>query len=239
VINCAGLSRGSLQQLEQANVCFAEKLARASKQAGVRHFVQVSSFSVFGRVDQIGPASALRPDSAYGCSKLLAERRLAALAADGFEVTILRLPFMFSAEHPGLLRPLLRGMRRFRIMPARVGGQPLKRSMITFDDAAALLVGLVWAPHRGVLSAADPEPLALSRLAELARHHWGCSIALLPTPRALASVIGLVSPRIGNSLLKSSVLEASINYLGGERGSRVENELAAYFGGRDGPIAPL
>lgn len=229
VINCAGRTEGSEADLEQANVAFASALAQSARAARVKRFVHVSSFSVFGRVPRIGPTSALKPDSAYGHSKLRAERRLSDLAARDFDVTILRLPFMFSAEHPGLLQPLLRLVQRVGAVPTHVGRQPIERSMITFDDAAVLLAGLAGERHAAVLTAADPKPLSMEGLAGLVGRALGKTIAPIRIARPIAATIGLLSPRIKHSLFSSSVLDPGLNFYSPQRGNPVEGEIMRYL----------
>lgn len=67
-------------------------LARKAKRAGVKSFVFASSCSIYGLADDSPRAenSPLNPLTAYAESKVIAERDLASLASDEFDVTSLR-----------------------------------------------------------------------------------------------------------------------------------------------------
>jgi nucleoside-diphosphate-sugar epimerase len=97
VVHLANLSNDPLGKLDPAltheiNVNASVRLARLAREAGVRRFLNSSSCSVYGAaieewVDESTPA---RPVTAYGESKLAAERGLAELADDAFCVVSMR-----------------------------------------------------------------------------------------------------------------------------------------------------
>ncbi|MDE2184849.1 MAG: NAD-dependent epimerase/dehydratase family protein, partial [Alphaproteobacteria bacterium] len=80
VVNLAGVTTGkSRQDFWPPNVEGPLRLAEAAKAAGVRHFLQLSSLSVYGGAEAIGPGTLESPTSPYGQSKLAADRGLLAL----------------------------------------------------------------------------------------------------------------------------------------------------------------
>ena len=76
------------------------RLARLAKDAGVAHFVQMSSCSVYGASGDRASSenSALEPLTAYAKCKVLVERDVARLADDSFSPTFLRNATAFGAS---------------------------------------------------------------------------------------------------------------------------------------------
>lgn len=155
VINCVGTSGGAAEQMHRLNVEVPAVLAGAARAAGVRHFIHVSSFSVYGAAETIDRSTPERPDTAYGRSKAEGDSRLLALAGDGFGVTLLRLPMLYDEGSLGKLGRLLRLWRRVGIVP--VPESDVRRAMIGMELAAEVIARLVHAPRHGVVLAADPQ----------------------------------------------------------------------------------
>lgn len=230
VINCAGCVTGSVDELVRANVHYPMAVARAAREAGVARFVQVSSFSVYGRPQCINVHTALETESDYGSSKLAAERALATLDDIGFQVTSLRLPFMFSATEPALLRPLVAAMLRLRILPT-LRGAASRRSMLTYAGAADALVRLATQPMQpaGVLVAADPEPLELTAVAQAIRTILGRKVLIVTLPAVLGHWARPLAPATIDRLFRSSLLDPSMNMLVEGTAYPVAADLHAYL----------
>lgn len=230
VINCAGRVTGTVDELRQANVDYPLALANAVREAGVPRFVQVSSFSVYGRAPCIDTGTALVPESDYGRSKLVAERALAALGDSTFQVTSLRLPFMFSVTEPTLLRPLVATMLRLRVLPT-VRGNPSQRSVLTYASAADALVQVATRPKPvpAVLIAADPEPLALVAIARTIQTVLGRTILIVPLPAVLARGLRPLAPGTIDRLFGSSLLAPSANMLADGTAHSAAAEIKAYL----------
>lgn len=230
IINCAGRVTGTAAQIEQANVTYPATLLRHTRTAGIRRFVQVSSFSVFGRVERIDKATPIVPESDYGRSKAEAERVLLALDDGAGRVAALRLPFMFSETEPALLGSLVDVMVKARVWPV-LPGEPVRRSMITYKSAAEALIALSLAAKTppAVQMAADPVPLALATVAVAVRERLGKRVVMLPLPRIATILAQRLAPGVADRLFRSSVLVAEANMLtdGGCRQVRVE--MLAYL----------
>lgn len=103
VIHLAGLSNDPMGELDPnltraINAGGSVRVARAAKQAGVRHLVLASSCSVYGPGagdEELTELSPVRPLTAYAQSKVDAEDELGALAGDDFRVTALRAATVF------------------------------------------------------------------------------------------------------------------------------------------------
>lgn len=229
VINCAGVIAGPGDAIERGNVAYPLNLATLAKRHGVATFVQVSSFSVYGRVERIGWETQIAPDSDYGHSKLRAEQQLHALMAPGFSVSALRVPFIFSAEHPGLFGSLVASISRLRILPT-AAGRPSRRSVITYDTAANLLIELADTFDPATpLCAADPVELDLTVLAKQLRTQLGRGVVIVPLPQLAVNAVETLAPRLGNRLFRSSILDSAINIAAGHEERSAEREISRYL----------
>jgi len=209
VINVANRVKGDESQLDDANVEFAIKLATAARSAGVRRFVQVSSFSVFGFTEVICRQSPLQPNSAYGRSKLKCELSLIALCRPDFEAVSVRLPFMFDERHLSFLGPLLRFCANFSIWPSTAGG--IRRSMMTFDDAAKTLLYVVQSQQKGQFNAASPGFFDYQLLERLIREEACRQLKIFTVPNLIVAGTKKIVPSVHRRLFQSSILRPEDN----------------------------
>jgi nucleoside-diphosphate-sugar epimerase len=214
IINCAGQVTGEEAQVTQANVDHPLSLARIAKAAGVARFVQVSSFSVYGHAQSIDGTTPIAPANHYGITKRAAEDALLSLADADFSVICVRLPFMFGADNPALMGSLIGGLRGLPVLP--VAAEPVRRSMLTYGDAALALVDAAQA-QRGVVSAvqcaADPIAFRFDMLARLMREAGLRPARLVPVPSLVSRAVVAIAPGVGRRLFASSVLDPASNSL--------------------------
>jgi UDP-glucose 4-epimerase len=196
VVNFAGTVRAADEsEYKRVNAILALRLAEAARAAGAAQFVQLSSLAVYGRAARVDADTPTAPVSAYGRSKLLAERLLAPLDGPAFCVTLLRIPAIYGAGMPSKLARLARLWRAARILPAP---RPLPlRSAIGDRNLAAVLIDLLRRRRCGTVLAADPEPFTLEDLRRaLPFRAW-----LLPLPRVLFAPVRAAAPSLHASLL--------------------------------------
>ncbi|HWW55901.1 MAG TPA: NAD-dependent epimerase/dehydratase family protein [Sphingopyxis sp.] len=223
IINAAGSVTGDDPTMRSSNINLPRTIARAAKVAGVPRLVQVSSFSILGTAEHIDDTTEERPINAYGRSKAEAEHMLLGLSGDGFTVECVRLPFLFSVSKPGLLSPLISLAKRFRNLPTSAG-RPLRRSMITYADAAHQLAMASKPGSSGISFAADPRLFDYTLLAAALAEETGMKIRILPVPRTIVAGIDRFFPAIGRRLFRSSVLDPRVNRAG-DRPLGLEEEL--------------
>ena len=181
-------------------------VARVAAEAGVQHFVLVSSVSVYGGSgsELCDEASPCRPASAYAESKWRAELRATEVArATGMGLTILRMATIYGEGDPGNVGRLMRSIDRGRFIWIGTGSN--RKSLIHREDAArACLVAVtksgpgistynVSAPYHAMREVVEGFAAALSR--RLPR--WHIPAALVLGLSRVVSIVGRGRGRLG------------------------------------------
>lgn len=102
---------GSTNELEynRVNTELPIYLAKVAKEAGIKHFVQMSTLGVYGDVSTCSVDSPYKPVSFYGQSKMNADLGLLDIADDTFKLTIMRSPIVYGGGlSPGNMQRLVR-----------------------------------------------------------------------------------------------------------------------------------
>jgi nucleoside-diphosphate-sugar epimerase len=197
LINFVGVvDAASEKEFHAVNVALPQALVAKAVDAGIAHFLQMSSLSLHGPLPFIDSEAPLRPTTAYGRSKLDAERAIASAPAN-MVVTLLRVPTIYGQGTESKLATLAGVMRKVPVFPAP---KPLpRRSVISHANLARLLVHLLAERTGGVVYGADPEPFTLELLSQILPNRP--RIASLP--KAAFAPLRLLAPGIYASLYES------------------------------------
>lgn len=208
VVNCAGTAKGSPAELDKANHLLPARVAQAALAHGIQHFVQVSSFSIFGRATIIGPSTPVSPANAYGRSKAAAERALTELQGQGLKPALVRVPIIYDHRARTKIMMLARLMAKLGWF---IEPRPApKRAMIHAENCAALLQHVVRNGHSGVIFGADIDMFEISLLADALRQN-GRRASITRVPAGLLAPLGLIAPGSYASLFCSSILHHGDN----------------------------
>lgn len=205
VINCVGISTGSAAVMERANVEIPLRAAQAAKAAGVRRFIHISSFSVYGGAQIIDRNTPVAPATDYGRSKLMADQALQALCDERFAVTMLRLPLIYGKESLGKVGQLLRLWQRLRVFP--VPANDVSRAMIGVEMSGEVVNQLCSTDSRGIVFAADPQAFSYARIS----HAAGGRLRIVRFPQFLSGLAERIVPSIADRLFKDSRLSDEDN----------------------------
>ncbi len=205
IVHCAGLAH-QMKATDPAkyfevNHLQTIELARNAKNAGLRHFVFLSSSKVFG--DGKGNQllledSPCHPTDAYGESKLLAENDLVALENRNFSVAIVRPPLVFG---PGVKGNMLRLMNLLDSKwPMPFEAAYSKRSMVNVANLKALIERILDRQASGIFHAGEMTCPTVRDLVVEIRTHLGRSKNLFPMPNVLLATLRTVAPGIVSRL---------------------------------------
>ncbi|KKB35454.1 UDP-glucose 4-epimerase [Bacillus thermotolerans] len=150
------------------------KLANKAKENGVRHFLLLSTMSVFGVEGSvtekriIDSRTPLSPQTFYGESKLGAEEALLNMQTEDFKVAILRPPMVYGPGCPGNYKLLSKLARKTPIFPDIQN----ERSMIFIDNLCEFIRVVIERRLSGIFHPQDQEYVCTSQMVkEIARVH--------------------------------------------------------------------
>lgn len=173
----------------KVNRDLAIEVAEKSKECGVKHFVFMSSMSVYSDdTTYVNESTPAKPDNVYGKSKLQAEEKILLLATNHFVVSIIRPPMIYGKGCKGNYNSLRSLAIKFPFFP-KVDN---KRSMLFIDNFSEFMRQLIIHPKDGILY---PQNAELVNTAE-----WVKSIAEIHGKKVyLSSCMGLLA-KLGKHL---------------------------------------
>ncbi len=167
------------------NVLVAEALAVAARSAAVRHFLLISTISVYGEPEQVNHETAEAPVNAYGRSKLEGELRLRAVFAGGpTSLTVVRPPLVYGKGNPGNLARLENLIVRGIPLPLR--GVRSKRSYVYVGNLVSFIMYALESGrcNDGTFLISDGRPVELREMLEGLADRLGRPCRLFWVPRA-------------------------------------------------------
>jgi nucleoside-diphosphate-sugar epimerase len=216
------------------NVDGARRLALQAKQAGVGHFILLSTAKVYGEDSGDGAfreQDAPRPQDDYAQSKLEAEQAVNEIFADGrTALTILRPPLVYG---PGVAANFLRMLEHVscrRMLP--LGAVRNKRSLLGLGNLLGAVELCIERPATAprLFNLSDDEALSTPEIIRRLAAALGVRPNLANMPvgmlRVAAQITGFGAPAdrlLGNFAVDSSLIRATLGW----QPRPVDEELAA------------
>lgn len=148
----------------QVNRDLALELAQKVKQAGVGHFIFMSSMSVYGMDEGvITPQTVPNPNSHYGRSKLEAEQGLEQLADSDFSVAILRPPMVYGKNCRGNFQQMRKLVMSSPVFPDLDN----RRSMISIGNLCSFVRLILDNGDKGVFCPQNREYVNTTHMAKI------------------------------------------------------------------------
>ena len=162
------------------------KVAEKAKKENVKHFVFLSSMSVYGVEEGvITKDTPPAPKSNYGKSKIQAEELLEKLKSDSFKVAILRPPMVYGDGCKGNYQMLVKFAKMLPVFPDYEN----KRSMIHVDNLSAFVKGLIDEEKDGLFFPQDENYVCTCKMVKEIASDMGKNMKLLKIMNPAVSIL--------------------------------------------------
>lgn len=153
----------SASEYEKVNVTQTLQLAKKAKDAGVRHFIFMSTVKVYGEESDTiyTETTPCHPKDDYGMSKLHAEQELQALENEHFIVSIIRTPIVYGAGVKANINNLINLIQKVPVLPFK--NTKNQRSMVYVGNLCALLEKILEQQESGIFLACDDTSLSTTQ----------------------------------------------------------------------------
>lgn len=195
----------------KVNRDLAFKTARKAKDDGIKHFIFLSSMSVYGIENgTIDKSTPLKPKSNYGKSKLLAEKLLKTLEDDSFKVAILRPPMVYGKGCKGNY-PRLANLALMTPVFPKIDN---KRSMIYIDNLSEFVKQIIDNSSGGIFFPQNADYVNTSEMVRLIAEAHGKSIRFtkLFNPLIKLFKVSTVNKVFGDLMYYKDISQFKHNY---------------------------
>ncbi|HAE60994.1 MAG TPA: NAD-dependent epimerase [Eubacteriaceae bacterium] len=195
----------------KVNRDLAYETAQKAKRDGVKQFIFLSSMSVYGIengvIDQNTP---IKPNSAYGKSKIEAEELINKLQDDSFTVAILRPPMVYGKGCRGNYPRLVGLALKTRVFPKADN----KRSMVYIDNLSEFVKQLIEKRSEGLFFPQNTEYVNTSEMVRLIAEAHGKGIVMIKlfNPILRLMNVSTVNKMFGDLVYEMSISDYEIDY---------------------------
>ena len=181
------------------------RVAKSAKKSGVKQFVFLSTFKVYGNIipnsEVLEENSPSFPTDSYGKSKHEAELGLSQMEDTGFTVSIIRTPLVYGDGVKANMLSLLKLVEKFPILP--FGQVNNNRSYTFVENLVGFIDKIIEKKASGIFIAMDENPLSTTELVRCIAKNFGKKIYLFKMPGFLMKIGTSLFPGLFNRLYGS------------------------------------
>lgn len=198
VIHVAGIAHqketdANKELYYEVNRDLALDIALKSKAEGVKHFVFMSTMSVYGQESgMIDHHTPVNPTSHYGKSKLEAENGITLLESGKFKVAILRPPMVYGKDCKGNYPRLSKFIKKYKVFP-NIRNQ---RSMIYIKNLAECIKLIIDYKLSGMFFPQNQQYVESKELVQSIGHVNGCKVSLIPNLLWIFNIAARISSTV-------------------------------------------
>lgn len=183
-----------------------KELADAAKDAGVAHFIFMSTIKVYGEsYENLTLDTVCKPTDAYGQSKLLAEQHLQTIQSDSFQVAIIRPPLIYGPGVKGNMQRLIQMVEKRKYIP--LGKIQNQRSMVSIDNLIRLIRLIIDKKVSGTYLVQDESAISTTELLTAIAKAKSADVRLVAIPGIFRLIIKIFLPHIYVRLFGSLVVD--------------------------------
>jgi len=183
----------SEDKYKKVNITQTLRLAKKAKEAGVKHFIFMSTVKVYGEETNniYTESTPCLPQDNYGKSKLEAEQKLQKLEDVNFQVSIIRTPIVYGYGVKANIQNLIKLVNKIPILP--FGNIQNKRSMIYIGNLCYLIDQIILQEKSGIFLASDDKSLSTTKFIELIAKNLNKKVYLINIP-LFSTLLKLIKP---------------------------------------------
>lgn len=184
-------------------------LACEAKKAGVRHFIQMSTLSVYGNVNNINVNTLEHPVSIYGKTKLAADKVLLELQKENFCISIIRPPLVYGGGNaPGNMMNLIKFAQKGIPLPFK----RVKNSLyfIHVENLVQALNLVIDNKITGVVITTDNKTVSIEEIIDLIKKNSSKPVRQFRIPKFAHLLCKKIIPSIYKKVFGNLVVECNL-----------------------------
>jgi UDP-glucose 4-epimerase len=181
------------------------QVAKEAKEAGVKHFIFMSTVKVYGKyIPSAGvwnESSECLPEDAYGRSKYAAELALKRLDDQNFTISIIRTPLVYGDGVHANMLSIIRLVNTVKILPFKNVNN--RRNFTAAENLVAFIDRIIEKHASGIFIAMDKNAISTSDLVMLISRSLDRKIILFEMPKFMMKAGMIMFPSLFDRLYGS------------------------------------